>query len=109
MRAITWFGISRFIRRVVYTSWHSLCARVGFHELAHAIDGHRELSSTAEWRRAWLAEIADGALLGDNSARSPHEGWGDFGMLSLGSGIPVSEIREVMPRAYGFWHTRGLL
>ena len=79
------------------------------HELAHAIDGHRELSSVVEWRRAWLAEIADGALLGSNSAKSPHEGWGDFGMLALGSGIPVTEIRAVMPRAHEFWHKRGLL
>jgi hypothetical protein len=79
------------------------------HEIAHAIDGHRELSGTVEWQEAWQAEIANGGLLGTNSAKSPHEGWGDFGMLVLGSDISAKEITEVLPKAYTFWHKRGLL
>jgi hypothetical protein len=79
------------------------------HEIAHAIDGHRELSGSAEWRQAWLAEIADGGYLGRNSARSAHEGWGDFGMLVLGTDISQNEIQTVMPRALAFWRKRGLL
>jgi hypothetical protein len=79
------------------------------HEIAHAIDGYRELSSAREWRQAWEAEIADGGFLGENSSRSPHEGWGDFGSLLLGSEISLEEIGQVMPRALKFWRKRGLI
>lgn len=79
------------------------------HEIAHAIDGHRQLSGTKEWRQAWQAEMADGGYLGTNSAKNPHEGWGDFGMLLLGSGISAKEIKEVMPRAIEFWEKKGLI
>jgi len=79
------------------------------HEIAHAIDGHHELSGSEEWLEAWGAEIGDGGYLGANSAASPHEGWADFGMLVLGTGISQDEIRTVMPRALAFWQKRGLL
>lgn len=85
------------------------CQEFQAHEIAHAIDGQRELSSTQQWRRAWQVEIADGGFLGKNSAANPHEGWGDFGALVLGTEISRPEIRQVMPRALGFWEKRGLL
>jgi hypothetical protein len=80
------------------------------HEVTHAIDGtDHELSNSDGWRKAWEAEIRDGGFLGPNSTRSPTEGWGDFGMMVLGTDISVTDTQAVMPRCVSFWRDNSLL
>jgi hypothetical protein len=80
------------------------------HEITHVIDGtSHDISNSAEWREAWQGEIQDGGYLGPDSARSPREGFGEFGAMLLGSGTPVNRVEEIMPECVQVWRDRGII
>ena len=80
------------------------------HEITHALDRpNYEISSTDEWKAAWKAEIADSGYLSEDAQRSPQEGFAEFGVLMLGSGVSAKDVKQLMPKCVKVWRQQGIL
>jgi hypothetical protein len=73
------------------------------HEMAHALDGRREHSTTEKWMLAWESEVKSGEL-SDYGATNPIEGFAEFGRLVWTN---PREARDSFPQCWAYWKEQG--